>query len=388
MAINRRDLLIASGGALTAAMAGRALAQEAQGQPLMGNPTLPLPPQQRMGWAVVGLGSFAVGQLMPAFGDANRSRLTALVSGNPEKLARLADTYGVEHTYSYDDYDSIVDNPDIDCVQIALPVGLHAEYTIRALEAGKHVLCEKPMASTSAECEAMIAAARKAGKVLGVGYRVHFEPTNQAALAMIRGEDIGPLRHIRAEHGFQADPENWPPHRWRLEKQLAGGGSMYDIGIYGINTSLMMLEGDAPMSISAVYAYPRDDARFREVEGGVDWRITMRSGAVVSGSSSYCYAPYHSKQTYIGAKSSLRMDPATTYYENALWHEHGGRETQIPAGAPYTQFAGQVDAFSEAARAGRPHATPGEMGYRDIRLIEMAYRSADQGGAPVSLEGI
>ena len=98
MAINRRDLLIASGGALTAAMAGRALAQEAQGQPLMGNPTLPLPPEQRMGWAVVGLGSFAVGQLMPAFGDANRSRLTALVSGNPEKLARLADTYGVEHT--------------------------------------------------------------------------------------------------------------------------------------------------------------------------------------------------------------------------------------------------------------------------------------------------
>ncbi|MAM39098.1 MAG: oxidoreductase, partial [Erythrobacter sp.] len=310
MAMNRRDLLIASGGALTAAMAGRALAQEAQGQPMMGNPTLPLPPEQRMGWAVVGLGSFAVGQLMPAFGDANRSRLTALVSGNPEKLARLADTYGVEHTYSYDDYDSIIDNPAIDCVQIALPVGLHAEYTIRALEAGKHVLCEKPMASTSAECEAMIAAARKAGKALGVGYRVHFEPTNRAALSMITGGEIGTMRHVRAEHGFQADPENWAPHRWRLEKQLAGGGSMYDIGIYGINTSLMMLEGDAPVSMSAVYAYPKDDARFREVEGGVDWRIIMRSGAVVSGSSSYCYSPYHSKQTYIGNKSSLRMSPA------------------------------------------------------------------------------
>ena len=388
MAMNRRDLLIASGGALTAAMAGRALAQEAQGQPMMGNPTLPLPPEQRMGWAVVGLGSFAVGQLMPAFGDANRSRLTALVSGNPEKLARLADTYGVEHTYSYDDYDSIIDNPAIDCVQIALPVGLHAEYTIRALEAGKHVLCEKPMASTSAECEAMIAAARKAGKALGVGYRVHFEPTNRAALSMITGGEIGTMRHVRAEHGFQADPENWAPHRWRLEKQLAGGGSMYDIGIYGINTSLMMLEGDAPVSMSAVYAYPKDDARFREVEGGVEWRIIMRSGAVVSGSSSYCYSPYHSKQTYIGSKSSLRMSPATTYYDNALWHEQGGREVQVSTGAPYTQFAGQVDAFSEAARAGQPHATPGEMGLRDIRLIEAAYRSADQGGVAVSLEGI
>jgi predicted dehydrogenase len=382
--LTRRHLLAAAGLAPLALGAGRAFAQQAEGQPMPAGVSLPEPPGERMRWAIVGLGSFAIGQVIPGFGDARQSRMTAFVSGNPAKARDLGARHGVSRFYDYANYDTIADDPEIDCVYIVLPVGLHAEYTIRALEAGKHVLCEKPMASTSAECEAMVGAAKANDRQLGVGYRVHFEPTNHEAQRRIAEGEIGAMRHIQCDHGFNANPQ-FPPHKWRLEKALAGGGSMYDIGVYGLNTSLMMLE-EEPVEVSAVYSFPRDDPRFAEVEGGIDWRLRTASGISVQGSSSYCYAPYASRQRYFGSEASIIMDPATTYYQNSLVMEGGGQpRREIGAGNPAMQFAAQVDGFSEAARANRPHQTSGEMGLRDIRLIEAMYRSADNGGAVVKL---
>ncbi len=382
--MNRRQLLAAGATATGALATSRALAQEAVGQPLMGDPQLPEAPQERTGWAVVGLGTFAVGQVIPGFVAANRSRMTAFVSGTPSKAATLGERYGVSRLYDYDNYDAMAGDDSVECVYIVLPVGLHAEYTIRALEAGKHVLCEKPMASTSAECERMIAAARANGRQLGVAYRVHFEPTNNAALSRMNDGAIGPVRHIRCEHGFQANPD-YPPHKWRLEKKLAGGGSMFDIGIYGINTALMMLPGDRPVEVSGLYSYPQDDPRFAEVEGGVDWRMRMASGAVISGSGSYCYSPYISRQTYLGGQGNITMDPATTYYDNDALISDGNGARPIGASPAIAQFAAQVDGFTDAAREGRAHRTPGEMGHRDIALIEAIYASADADGTPVLL---
>jgi predicted dehydrogenase len=383
--LTRRHLLAAAGAAPLVFAAGRALAQTAEGQPMPDGAPQPLPPGERMGWAIVGLGSYGINQVIPGFADARQSKMTAFVSGNPAKARDLGARHGVSRFYDYADYDTMKDDAGIDCVYVVLPVGLHAEYTIRALEAGKHVLCEKPMASTSAECEAMIAAARANGRQLGVGYRVHFEPHNREALRRIKAGEIGALRHIQCDHGFNASLD-YPPHKWRLQKVLGGGGSMYDVGIYGINTSLMMLEGDTPKAVSAVYAYPRNDPRFAEVEGGIDWRMTMASGLNVQGSSSYCYGPYASRQRYFGAEASIIMDPATTYYGNALVMEGGGQpRREIGAGNSRDQFAAQLDGFSEAARANRPHLTPGEMGLRDIRLMEAMYRSADAGGAVIEL---
>jgi predicted dehydrogenase len=383
--LTRRHVLAAAGTAPLVFAAGRALAQTAEGQPMPGGAApQPAPPGERMGWAIVGLGSYGVNQVIPGFADARLSRMTAFVSGNPAKARDLGTRHGVSRFYDYANYDTMKDNAEIDCVYIVLPVGLHAEYTIRALEAGKHVLCEKPMASTSAECEAMIAAAKANNRQLGVAYRVHFESHNREALRRIKAGEIGAMRHIQCDHGFNASLE-YPPHKWRLDKVLGGGGSMYDVGIYGINTSLMMLDGDTPKSVSAVYAYPRDDARFAEVEGGIDWRMTMASGINVLGSSSYCYSPYASRQRYFGASASIIMDPATTYYDNALVMEGGGPRREIGAGKSIDQFAAQLDGFSEAARAGRAHLTPGEMGLRDIRLMEAMYRSADAGGTIVEV---
>ncbi|OYX47844.1 MAG: oxidoreductase [Sphingomonadales bacterium 32-64-22] len=382
--INRRQLLAAGAAASGALAASRAFAQDAQGQPLMGDPQLPEAAAQRTGWAVVGLGTFAVGQVMPGFLAASRARMTAFVSGNPDKAAMLGQRYGVERLYSYDNYDQIADADDIECVYIVLPVGLHAEYTIRALEAGKHVLCEKPMASTSTECERMIAAARANDRRLGVAYRIHFEPTNQVAAQHIANGDLGTLRHIRCEHGFPANPQ-WPPHAWRLQRALAGGGSMFDIGIYGLNTALMAAAGDAVVEVSGLYSYDRSDPRFAEVEGGVDWRLRLASGAIVSGSSSYSYSPYISRQTYIGDKGNITMSPACTYYDNEGVIDTGNGPQPLGAGPAATQFASQLDGFTDAVREGLAHLTPGEMGLRDIALIEAIYASADNGGIPVTV---
>lgn len=382
-AISRRHLLAAAGAVPLAAAASRALAQQAEGQPMPGNAQLPQPASEKMRWAIVGLGSFAIEQVIPGFGDARQSRMTAFVSGNPDKARTLGERYGVSRLYSYDNFDSIASDDEIDCVYIVLPVGLHAEYTIRALKAGKDVLCEKPMASTVAECEAMIAAAREANRQLGVAYRVHFEPVNMEALRRIQAGEIGTMRHVQCDHGFSANPE-FPPHAWRLTKALGGGGSMYDIGIYGLNTSLMMLD-EAPVEVSAVYSTPAGDPRFAEVEGGIDWRLRMPSGISVQGSSSYCYSPYASRQRYFGSNASIIMDPATTYYDNSLVMEGGGPRREIGTGNAIAQFGAQLDGFSEAARTKTPHRTPGEMGLRDMRIIAAMYESADNGGAPVRL---
>lgn len=385
MAIDRRSLLAGAAAASTLGGASWVRGQEAQGQPLIGNPVLPEPTGTRMRWAIVGLGSFAVGQVIPGFLDARKSRMTAFVSGNATKARQLGERFGISRFYDYGNFDRIASDKEIDCVYIALPVGLHAEYTIRALKAGKHVLVEKPMASTSQECEAMIAAAKAANRQLGVAYRVHFEPNNADVRDRIARGELGTLRFISADHGFDANPA-WPPHRWRLTKALGGGGSMFDIGIYGLNTSLMMVPGDEVISVSAHDSTPVGDLRFTEVEGGFEWRLKMKSGISIAGSSSYCWQPYASRQRYFGSQGSIEMQPATTYYDNRIVIEGGGRApTEFTAGVPGTQFAAQVDAFSEAARANSPHRTSGEMGLRDIRLIEAMYASAKAGGTAVSV---
>ena len=384
--IDRRSLLAGVAGAIPLAAAGAvsaADAPKAAGQPLLGNPN-DLPEAKKVNWAVVGLGSFATGQVMPGFVMSHRSRITALVSGNPEKAKDLGARYGVSKFYDYNNFDSIAHDKDIDAVYIVLPVGLHAEYTIRALKAGKHVLCEKPMASTPEECAAMIAAAKAANRQLGVAYRVHFEPNNIDAARRATSGELGTLRYFTGDTGFNADPEHWVPHRWRLQKALAGGGSMYDIGIYAMNAAMMCL-GEDPVEVSAVYSYPRDDPRFKEVEGGVNWRMKFPSGIFAQGSSSYCYAG-GTRQKIYGDKAALVMEPASDYYEQSVTLLRPGQAPEIlHAGNPIVQFGAQVDAFSQAALSNTPHRTPGEMGLRDIRLIQAIYRSADQNGAAVKV---
>jgi predicted dehydrogenase len=358
---DRRDFVLGAGGA-AAAVAALGI----------GAPALAQPAGKKLGYAIVGLGGYGLGVIIPQFKNCQHSRLVALVSGDPAKARRVAAEYGVPEKaiYGYQDYDRIRDNPDIDIVYVCLPVSMHAEYTIRAAQAGKHVMCEKPMAVSSAECESMIAACRKAGKKLMIGYRCHFEPTNLEAMRRARAGEIGKLRYFRSEHGFTAGS----PASWRLKKALSGGGSMMDIGIYALNAARYMT-GEEPVAVFAHEQTDRNDPRFREVEDMIGFQLEFPSGVIGS-----CMSMYSANQNHVllmGDKGRIEMEPATGYRGNRLWVGSGrGEEVTPPAGPGATQWAAQLDHLSQCIVQDREPIVAGEEGLRDIRIIEAIYQSA------------
>lgn len=329
---------------------------------------------KKLGYAIVGLGYYATQQIMPAFARCEHSRIAALVSGTPGKLAKYGAEYGVPetHRYSYATYDRLADNPDVDIVYVVLPVSMHAEYSIRASKAGKHVMCEKPMAVSSAECEAMIAAAARAGKKLMIGYRSRFEPHNVAAIDLCRREAMGPIRMIRTAHGFSIQP-----NQWRLDRKMAGGGSMMDIGIYSLQAA-RYLAGEEPVEVTAVESTDRGDPRFSTVEDRVDFTLRFPSGVLASCISSYSSG--HNEARVIGGDGWIDLDPATPYGGHRLRSRIKGdeRTVAVDTSGP-DQFVGQLDHLSQCIKADRTPLVPGEEGLRDIRIVEAVYRSMREG---------
>ena len=173
------------------AMAG--LAPVAEATASMVTSTTKTMAEKKIGWAIVGLGKFATQQIIPAFPNCKKSKLVALVSGSPEKARKIADENGVDpkNIYNYQNFDEIKNNPEVDVVYIILPNSMHAEYTVRASKAGKHVMSEKPMATSVEDCEKMIDACKKAGKKLMIAYRAQYEPFNLKSIEMIRSDQIG-----------------------------------------------------------------------------------------------------------------------------------------------------------------------------------------------------
>lgn len=328
-------------------------------------------PVRPFGYAVVGLGSYATKQIMPNFRHCDHARLVALVSGTPEKLERFGTEYGIppSHRYSYAMFDRIRDNPDIDAVYVILPNALHAEYTIRAAQAGKHVMCEKPMAVSVKEGEAMIAACRRAGKLLMIGYRSRFEAHNRLAIELARGGHVGSTRLITAEHGFSAAPD-----QWRLDRALSGGGSLMDIGIYSLNAA-RYLAGEEPVEVSAVESTDRGDPRFRTVEDRINFLLRFPSGIEAVCVSSYSSS--HNAYRVTGTEGWIDMEPATPYQGHAMRIRHGGvTKPRIVPTARRNQFAAQLDHLAECVAAGTAPIVPGEEGLADLKVIEAIYRSA------------
>jgi glucose-fructose oxidoreductase len=399
--LSRRLFLRGTGGGLllgsSLGLIGPAFAQGGGGGPIpepppsrpTGRPVpemeqeMPTEPGRRLGWAVVGLGKFALNQILPSFGESRSSKLVALVSGNRQKAEQVASRYGVEshNLYDYDTFDRIADNPEVDVVYIILPNALHAEYTVRAFKAGKHVFCEKPMAVTVEECETMIRAGREAGRKLMVAYRAQFEPHNVEAIRRVRGGEVGPLRLVTSDHGRILDPKD-PADQWRMVKSLAGGGSLYDIGIYSLQAA-RYLTGEEPVEVFGQIANTKDDPRFREIEDRVVFQLRFPSGAVANLSSSYSTSSVKRIQAF-GEKGSLILDPATEYEGNklTLQTEKGRQEVKVKE---RSQFSAEMDHFSQSLMENRDPKTPGEEGLRDIRIMQAIYQSARE-GRPVSLE--
>ncbi|MEA3390777.1 Gfo/Idh/MocA family protein [Sphingobium sp. CCH11-B1] len=326
---------------------------------------------RKIGYAVVGLGSYATRQIMPNFAGCDSARLVALVSGTPAKLEQYGAQYNIPgtHRYSYADFDRIRDNPDIDVVYIVLPNSMHAEYSIRAAQAGKHVMCEKPMAVSVAECQAMIAASKKAGKKLMIGYRSRFEQYNRLAIDLARSGHVGPTRLITAEHGFPAQP-----NQWRLDRPLSGGGSLMDIGIYSLNAA-RYLTGEEPVEVSAVESTDRNDPRFKTVEDRINFMLRFPSGIIANCVSSYSSS--HNGYRVIGTRGYIDMEPATPYQGQSMTiRKDGVAAPRVLPAAPKTQFAGQLDHLAECILTNSTPIVAGEEGLADMRVIEAIYRSA------------
>jgi len=348
-------------------VAGALLKEAAAAQQL----AVPDPPGKKLGWAIVGLGSLSIHQILPAFDTCEKSKVVALVSGHPDKANKLAQRFGVtaKNIYNYQNYDSIKDNPEVDIIYIVLPNGMHAEYTVRGFQAGKHVLTEKPMANTPAECQQMIDAARKADRKLMVAYRCRYEPYNVEAIRIARSRELGPTKVILADAGWKIGD----PTQWRLNKKLAGGGSLMDIGIYALQAA-RYLSGEEPVEVNAAMYTTPNDPRFKEVEETINFQLRFPSGILANCTSSYGYA-WQSHYRVVGTEGWLEMDPATVYSGLRMKVFRGGvlEERFLPV---RDHFAVEMDHMSSCVMDNKEPLTPGEEGLRDLKVMIAIYEAA------------
>ena len=341
-------------------------------------PPNPDAPDERIGIAVVGLGKLALDEVLPAFAESKHARVVALVSGSPEKQATVAKQYGVrpEACYSYATMDRMRDNPDIRIVYVITPNALHRDHVVAAAKAGKHVICEKPMATSAAECREMIAACKRAGVKLMIAYRMQYEPHARVAIRMAREGKLGPVQIMdMINNQAQGDPA-----QWRQDKKLAGGGSLPDVGLYCLNTARAVL-GEEPVEVSATIWSPPGDPRFREIESNVAFTLRFASGAIANCLSSYSTHRL-ARLKLMGADAWLEMENAFDYQGQTLRVSRlvdGANEVAERAIPRKNQFALELDHIASCVKANRTPRTPGEEGLQDQVIMDAIYQAARTG---------
>ena len=334
-----------------------------------------LPPDERVGFAIVGLGRLSLNQILPAFGHSQYCKPVALVSGDRDKASKIAAQYAIAASaiYDYANFDQLARNPEVKVIYVVLPNGMHEEYVTRGAKAGKQILCEKPMATSSREAARMISACKDAKVKLMIAYRQQYEPHNRALRQLVTEGKLGALRGFVSSNSQQQGD----PTQWRLKKSLSGGGCLPDVGLYCLNAS-RFLSGEEPTDVSATIFQPKDDPRFTEVEASCSFSLKFPSGYVATCTTSY---DVHKSQflRLEGTKAWAEMSPAYGYHGNHLkWsHLDGERETEIvPQIEEKDQFALEMDHFAECVLEGKTPHTPGEEGLKDHQIMEAIYESA------------
>jgi predicted dehydrogenase len=317
------------------------------------------------GVALVGMGEYAVTQLIPALQETSNCHLAALVSGNEEKLVAEGKQHGIspEHLYTYDRFDTIADDAAVDIVYITLPNFLHSEYVIRAAAAGKHIICEKPMAMNPAECQHMIQAARDAGILFSMGYRLHFDPFHRELMRLGQQEVFGPVKRISLRNSMNAKKEGW-----RLDAERSGGGPLMNNGIYCIQAAIYIM-GKLPVAVSAHFSNEQDTAQVNGVEQGIRWTLFFDNNVVAD-----CESHYDADEDMIFVEADsgwFKLEPAFAY---------GGLKGETSEGpicvTPINQQAAQLDDFASCILTGRDSLVPAEMGMRDMEIIAAIYDAA------------
>jgi predicted dehydrogenase len=332
-------------------------------------------PGRKLGVALCGLGSLATNQIAPALQKTRLCRLAAIVTGTPSKAAEWQKKYGLtdKSIYNYQNMHEMASNPDIDIVYVVTPNALHMEHTLAAAAAGKHVFCEKPLEISVDRCQRMLDACKKAGKLLGVGYRLQFEPNHLECVRLGREKVLGDVKVIDANFGFAIGD----PAQWRLKRALAGGGALMDVGIYCLQTT-RMITGEDPVWINASEV-KTDAVKFKEVDETILWQARFPSGIV---SSSICTYSANGLAGFRAATTRgwFSLDPAY-FYNGNRGRRSDGPEINFPVS---DQFATELDDFADCIIGKRPSKVSGEMGLADVKFLSAIYDSIKK-GRPVSL---
>jgi predicted dehydrogenase len=332
-------------------------------------------PARKLGVALCGLGSLATNQIAPALLKTRNCRLAGIVTGTPAKAAEWKQKYGLpdKSIYNYQTMSQLAKNPDIDIVYVVTPNALHLEHALAAAAAGKHVFCEKPMEISVERCQQMIDGVKKAGKMLGIGYRCQFEPNHLECVRLAKEKVLGDLKIIDANFGFAIGD----PTQWRLKRELAGGGALMDVGIYCLQTT-RMLTGEEPIWISATET-KTDPVKFKEVDETISWQTKFPSGIIAN-----CVSTYAANGLMGFRAATTRgffgLEPAYFYGGNR-GKRSDGPEINMPA---TDQFAVELEDFADCILNKRPTKVPGEMGMQDVKYLTAIYESIKK-GRPVSL---
>ena len=322
---------------------------------------------RKLGFALVGLGGLSSGQIAPALQLTKYCRLAAIVTGTPSKIPVWKEKHAVpdKNVFNYDTMDQMAGNPDIDVVYVVTPNALHAEHTIKAAKAGKHVFSEKPMEVSVEKCEQMIAAVKNAGQMLGVGYRCQFDPNHLECRRLAQEKVFGELQTIEA--GFS---RSITANEWRVKKALAGGGPLMDVGIYALQTC-RFVTGLEPLEVDAKFEPVTDPVKFAEVEQGVVWEMTFPGGLKTKCTTSY--AGGGAKGFKVTAETgTFGLDPAYNY-NSSRGTRSDGQTINLP---PVNQFAAEMDDFAQCIMNNHPSKVSGEEGLRDVKIMLAIYESA------------
>jgi glucose-fructose oxidoreductase len=330
--------------------------------------------ERKLGVALMGLGLYARGELGPALRRTRLCRFAGVVTGSREKGVSWSRKYGFpeRNIWNYDSIHELAGNPDIDAVYVVTPNGLHAEHAIRVAEAGKHVICEKPMANSVADCEAMIAACRKASVKLSIGYRLRFDPNHAELDRLARERDFGALSRLSGEYSW-----TFRDRAWRVEKTLSGGGPLMDVGIYVIQAACRAALAQ-PVSVTARELPKTRPELFNEVEETIEWTMQFPGGVTCEASSSYNRNGDFFRAE--GAGGWIQLGPAYGYRGIRTLTSRG-----LLAFPQVPQQSLAMDDFAACIATGRESPVPGSLGRDHMAVIEAIYKSAAEGGRRIEV---
>ncbi len=323
--------------------------------------------KEKLGVALVGLGYYSTDVLAPAFQFTKHCELKGIVTGTPAKAEKWQKQYKIssKNIYDYKNFDAIANNPEIDVVYIVLPPSMHREFVERAAKAGKQVWCEKPMAHTASDCEAMIKACQDNKVNLSIGYRMQHEANTLQAIKWRKAGEFGKIRMVSSAAGY-FDPRK---DHWKQKKSM-GGGAMFDMGVYALQGARYAV-GEEPIAVTANHFINRPDI-YTEVDETTLFMLEFPNGAVAN-----CATSFGMNMNYLhvtGEKGWFKLDPFSTY--SGISGNSTVGALNLPMG---NEQAVQMDDDAQALKNKTPLMVTGEEGLRDIRIVEKIYESAKLG---------